>query len=55
MAETGHPVPSHGRCRISRTGAKAKTKHPWRIAGGTVTGGLIKWVSPAKIHVYFER
>ena len=33
--------------------AEAKTKHPWRVDGGTV-GGLIKRVSPAMIHTYFE-
>jgi integrase len=35
-------------------GAQAKTKHPWRAEGGTVTGGLVKRVSPAMIHAYFE-
>ena len=35
-------------------GAEAKTKHPWRSENGTVTGGLIKRVSPAMIHAYFE-
>ena len=30
--------------------AEAKTKHPWRVDGGTVTGGLIKRVSPAMVH-----
>ncbi len=34
--------------------AQAKTKHPWRIEHGTVTGGLIKRVSPAMIHSYFD-
>jgi integrase len=34
--------------------ARAKTKHPWRIEGGTVTGGLIRRVSPAMVHTYFE-
>jgi len=34
-------------------GAEAKTKHPWRSEHGTVTGGLIKRVSPAMIHSYF--
>ncbi len=34
--------------------AEAKTKHPWRLEGGTVTGGLIKRVSPAMVHTYFE-
>jgi integrase len=35
-------------------GAEAKTKLPWRIEGRTVTGGLIKRVSPAMIHTYFD-
>ena len=35
-------------------GAEAKTKHPWRIEDGIVTGGLIKRVSPAVIHTYFD-
>lgn len=30
--------------------AEAKTKHPWRVEDDTVTGGLIKRVSPAMIH-----
>ena len=34
--------------------AEAKTKHPWRVEHGTVTGGLIKRVSPAMVHTYFE-
>jgi integrase len=34
--------------------AEAKTKHPWRLEQGTVVGGLIKRVSPAMIHTYFE-
>jgi integrase len=34
-------------------GAEAKTKHPWRIEDGTVTGGLVKRVSPAMVHAYF--
>lgn len=34
--------------------AEAKTKLPWRIQDGTVTGGLIKRVSPAMIHAYFD-
>ena len=38
----------------NRNGAEAKTKHPWRVEGGTVTGGLVKRVSPAMVHVYFE-
>jgi integrase len=35
-------------------GAEAKTKHPWRAEDGTVTGGLVKLVSPAMVHAYFE-
>jgi integrase len=34
--------------------AGAKTKHPWRVDDGTVTGGLVKRVSPAMVHAYFE-
>ncbi|WP_405900310.1 tyrosine-type recombinase/integrase [Streptomyces sp. NBC_00727] len=34
--------------------AEAKTKHPWRVEHGIVTGGLIKRVSPAMVHTYFE-
>jgi len=34
--------------------AAAKTKHPWRVENGVVTGGLIKRASPAMIHAYFE-
>jgi integrase len=34
--------------------AQAKTKHPWRVEDGTVTGGLIKRVSPAMTHTYFD-
>jgi len=35
-------------------GAEAKTKHPWRVEDGTVNGGLIKRVSPAMVHTYFD-
>ena len=34
--------------------AEAKTKQPWQVEHGTVTGGLIKRVSPAMVHSYFE-
>ncbi|MFE4801358.1 hypothetical protein ACFRFL_41890 [Streptomyces sp. NPDC056708] len=34
--------------------AEAKSKHPWRVEHGFVTGGLIKRVSPAMVHTYFE-
>ncbi|MFF3062737.1 tyrosine-type recombinase/integrase [Streptomyces sp. NPDC057909] len=35
-------------------GARAKTKRPWELADGTIRGGLIKRVSPAMIHAYFD-
>lgn len=35
-------------------GAGAKAKHPWRVQDGTVTGGLIRRVSPAMVHAYFD-
>jgi integrase len=35
-------------------GADAKTKHRWRVENGVVTGGLVKRVSPAMIHTYFD-
>jgi integrase len=38
----------------NRNRARAKTKHPWRIGGDTVYGGLIRRVSPAMVHTYFE-
>lgn len=34
--------------------AEAKTKHAWRVEDGTITGGLIKRVSPAMVHTYFD-
>jgi integrase len=34
--------------------AEAKTKHSWQVDRGTVTGGLIKRVSPVMVHTYFE-
>lgn len=34
--------------------AEAKTKHPWRVEHATVTGGLVKRVSPAMVHTYFD-
>lgn len=53
-----------GQCRVAhvhvchRDGnpnrAAAKTKYPWREENGVITGGLIKRVSPAMIHSYFE-
>ncbi len=29
-------------------------EQPWRVEGGMVTGGLVKRVSPAMVHTYFE-
>lgn len=34
--------------------AEAKTKLAWRVEDGTITGGLIKRVSPAMVHTYFD-
>jgi integrase len=34
--------------------AAAKTKYEWAVEDGTVRGGLIRRVSPAMIHTYFE-
>ncbi|WP_249400159.1 tyrosine-type recombinase/integrase [Streptomyces argyrophylli] len=36
------------------TDARAKTKWPWEFDGQVVRGGLIKRVSPAMIHAYFD-
>lgn len=35
-------------------GADAKTKKPWRVEQDTVAGGLIRRVSPAMVHTFFE-
>ncbi len=34
--------------------AQAKTKHPWRVDDHVVIGGLIRRVSPAMVHTYFD-
>jgi integrase len=34
--------------------ARAKAKHPWCLEGGLIQGGLVKRVSPAMIHAYFD-
>jgi integrase len=34
--------------------ARAKTKHPWWSENSVVRGGLIKRVSPAMVHTYFD-
>lgn len=33
--------------------SRAKTKYPWSIENGSVTGGLVRRVSPAMVHTYF--
>lgn len=38
----------------NRNRARAKAKHPWELVNGVVCGGLIRRVSPAMIHAYFE-
>ncbi|MFL0176995.1 tyrosine-type recombinase/integrase [Mycobacterium sp. SMC-13] len=38
----------------NRNGARAKTKHPWVVEDGAVCGGLIRRVSPAMVHTYFD-
>lgn len=35
-------------------GASAKTKHPWRLDSGVICGGLVRRVSPAMVHTYFD-
>lgn len=39
---------------VNANRARAKTKHPWRTDGGIVCGGMVKRVSPAMIHTYFD-
>ncbi len=34
--------------------ARAKTKHPWGVEADAMRGGLIKRVSPAMVHTYFD-
>jgi integrase len=34
--------------------ARAKTKYPWCLEDGIIRGGMIKRVSPAMVHAYFE-
>jgi integrase len=58
---------SDGLCGDSRTahvhvchrwnninGAAAKSKYVWSVQEGLVSGGLVKRVSPAMVHTYFE-
>ncbi|WP_338933172.1 tyrosine-type recombinase/integrase [Streptomyces netropsis] len=35
-------------------GARAKTKWEWELRDGVIHGGLIKRVSPAMVHAYFD-
>ncbi len=34
--------------------ARAKTKYPWSVENGVISGGLVKRVSSGMIHSYFE-
>lgn len=34
--------------------ARVKVKYPWVVEAGTVRGGMVRRVSPAMIHTYFE-
>ncbi len=34
--------------------ARAKTKCPWSLEAGVIRGGMVRRVSPAMIHAYFE-
>lgn len=53
-----------GECRLphvhichretNANGARVKTKHPWSISKGIVSGGQIRLASPAMIHTYFN-
>ncbi|MFJ9368460.1 tyrosine-type recombinase/integrase [Nocardia sp. NPDC101769] len=38
----------------NRNQARAKTKYPWTLDRGIIVGGLVRRVSPAMIHTYFE-
>jgi integrase len=38
----------------NRNGSRAKSKHPWELVNGIVHGGLVRRVSPAMIHTYFD-
>lgn len=51
-ARVAHAHVCHREDNPSR--ARAKTKYPWSAGDGVVRGGLIKRVSPAMIHTYFE-
>ena len=56
-AECGECRPPHVHIchrEANRNRARAKTKHEWRVEDGAVCGGLIRRVSPAMIHAYFE-
>ena len=51
-ARAAHAHVCHREENLNRS--RAKSKYPWAIEGGVVKGGLIKRVSPAMIHTYFE-
>lgn len=38
----------------NRNRARAKTKYPWVFEAGTISGGLVRRVSAAMVHTYFE-
>ncbi|MFB9678343.1 tyrosine-type recombinase/integrase [Streptosporangium vulgare] len=39
---------------LNRNRSRAKSKPPWAVRNGVVTGGLVRRASPAMIHTYFE-
>jgi hypothetical protein len=34
--------------------ARAKTKYPWSLEDGVISGGMVRRASPAMVHAYFE-
>lgn len=52
QARAAHAHICHREANPNR--ARAKAKHPWEMVNGVVSGGLIRRVSPAMIHAYFE-
>lgn len=49
---TAHVHICHREANANRS--RAKSKHPWKVERGVVVGGLIRRVSPAIVHTYFE-
>ena len=50
-----HPAPARlPPARTTRTGPRPRPSTPGGSSGETVTGGLIKRVSPAMVHTYFD-